>query len=131
MNKKSLWAVLAGVIFIVAVTTLVDILLHLAGAYPPMDQPLDDAHAILATAYRIVIGIIGGALSARLAPAQPMQHAIALGIVGSVLGLVGVVVTWNKELGPHWYPIALAVLALPQCWAGGRLYQMRAAAAAA
>jgi hypothetical protein len=32
---------------------------------------------------------------------------------------------WNRGLGPRWYPIALAVLAIPQCWVGGRLYVMR------
>jgi hypothetical protein len=35
------------------------------------------------------------------------------------------VATWNRGLGPTWYPIALAVLAIPQCSAGGRLYVMR------
>ena len=42
-----------------------------------------------------------------------------------VLGLVGVVATWNLGLGPRWYPIALAVLAIPQCWVGGKLYPMQ------
>ena len=39
MNGKSIWAVVAGVLFIVVVTTLVDALLHLLGVFPPMDQP--------------------------------------------------------------------------------------------
>jgi hypothetical protein len=51
-----------------------------------------------------------------------MKHAMILGIVGTILGLVGVVVTWNSELGPKWYPVLLAVLATPQCWVGGKLY---------
>ena len=42
MTGKSVWAVAAGVLFIVIVTTLVDIVLHTVGAYPPWDQPLDD-----------------------------------------------------------------------------------------
>jgi hypothetical protein len=29
------------------------------------------------------------------------------------------------DLGPRWYPIALVVLAIPQCWIGGRLYEMQ------
>ena len=37
--------------------------------------------------------------------------------------LVGAVATWNAGLGPHWYPIALVVLALPQAWLGGKLYE--------
>jgi len=48
-----------------------------------------------------------------------------LGYVGVVLGLVGVVATWNLALGPKWYPIALVVLAIPQSWAGGRIYEMQ------
>ena|SRR5438876_6448658 len=122
MNKKSIWAVVAGVLVIIVVTTLVDIVLHLAHVFPPMDQPINDSLALLATSYRIVISVGGAWLTARLAPDKPMKHALILGLVGTVLGLVGVVATWNRGLGPRWYPIALAVLAIPQCWAGGRLY---------
>ena len=46
-----------------------------------------------------------------------------LGIVGTVLGLVGVAATWNLGLGPRWYAVLLAVLAIPQCWLGGWLYE--------
>jgi hypothetical protein len=126
MNMKSLWAVVAGVLFIVIVSTLVDIVLHAAGVYPPMDQPLDDRLALLATSYRIVVSIAGAWLTARLAPYRPMQHALILGVVGTVLGLVGVVATWNRGLGPRWYPVLLAVLAIPQCWLGGKLYERSA-----
>jgi hypothetical protein len=102
MNKKSIWAVVAGVLFIIIVTTLVDIALHALGVFPPMDQPLDDKLSLLATSYRIVISIGGAWLTARLAPANPMKHALILGLVGTVLGLVGVVATWNRGLGPRW-----------------------------
>ena len=122
MNKKSIWAVVAGVLVIIVVTTLVDIVLHLAHVFPPMDQPINDSLALLATSYRIVISVGGAWLTARLAPDKPMKHALILGLVGTVLGLVGVVATWNRGLGPRWYPIALAVLAIPQCWLGGRLH---------
>src|SRR5438093_5818108 len=103
MNKKSILAVVSGVLFIIVVTTLVDIVLHATGVFPPMDQPISDALALLATSYRIVISVAGAWLTARLAPAKPMKHAMILGYVGVVLGLVGVVATWNKGLGPRWY----------------------------
>ncbi len=125
MNMKSIWAVIAGVLFIIVVTTMVDIVVHMTGVFPPMKQPINDALALLATSYRIVIGIAGAWLTARLAPDKPMKHAMILGLVGVVLGLVGVVATWNLGLGPRWYPIALAVLAIPQCWAGGRIYELQ------
>ena len=125
MNKRSIWAVVAGVLVIIVVTTLVDIVLHAIGVFPPMDQPINDALALLATSYRIVISVGGAWLTARLAPDKPMKHAIILGFVGLVLGLVGVAATWSRRLGPRWYPISLAGLAIPQCWAGGRIYEMR------
>jgi len=125
MNKKSILAVVSGVLFIIVVTTLVDIVLHATGVFPPMDQPISDPLALLATFYRIVISVGGAWLTARLAPNKPLKHAMILGYVGVVLGLVGVVATWNLGLGPRWYPISLVVLAIPQCWAGGKIYEMQ------
>jgi hypothetical protein len=40
VNRKSIWAVAVGVVFIVVVTTAVDVVLHVAGVYPPWDQPI-------------------------------------------------------------------------------------------
>jgi hypothetical protein len=56
-----------------------------------------------------------------------MQHALVGGVVGLVVSTVGAVVTWNKGpvFGPHWYPLALIVLAMPTAWAGGRLREMQ------
>ena len=128
MNRntwKSIGAVAAGVVTIIVVTTAVDIVLHVARVFPPMDQPINDALALLASSYRLVISIAGAYLTARLAPDRPLRHAIILGWVGVILGLVGVVATWNLGLGPRWFPISLVVLALPQCWAGGWLYARR------
>jgi len=119
---KSIRAVTIGVVVVVIVSTLVDFVLHAIGVLPPTSQPLPDMSALLATAYRFVIGIAAAWLTARIAPDRPMAHAMFLGYVGFVLSLVGVVATWNMGLGPHWYPIALVVLAIPQCWIGGRLY---------
>jgi hypothetical protein len=127
MRMRSVWAVVAGVLFIIVTTTLIDLVLHAAGVLPPMDQPLTNALSLLATSYRVVFGVAGGWLTARLAPQNPMRHAMILGYVGTVLGLVGVLLTWNQGLGPRWYPIALAVLAIPQCWAGGKLHEMQSA----
>src|SRR5689334_11315332 len=98
MTKKSLVALAAGVLVVVVVTTLVDIALHVAGVYPPLDQPIDTRLALLATSYRLVIGVYAAWLTARLAPTGPMKHAMILASIGVVLGLVGVVTTWNSGL---------------------------------
>ena len=81
---------------------------------------------MLAISYRVIISVGGAWLTARLAPEKPLKHAMILGYVGVVLGLVGLVATWNLGLGPRWYPVALVVLAIPQCWAGGKIYEMQA-----
>ena len=79
----------AGLFFIIVVTTLVDIVLHAVRVFPPIDQPIKDDLALLATAYRIVISIAGAWLTARLAPDRPMKHVLILGLIGTVLGIVG------------------------------------------
>jgi hypothetical protein len=128
MNKttlKSIGAVVAGLLLIIIVSTLVDIGLHTAKIYPPVGEPMTNALALLASSYRLVIGIAGAWITARLAPARPMKHALILGAIGMVLGFVGVVATWNMGLGPRWYAVSLAVVALPQCWFGGWLVVRR------
>jgi hypothetical protein len=122
---KGSFAVIVGVLTIIIVTTLVDLVLHAAKVFPPWGQPINNAHALIASSYRLIIGIAGGYLTARLAPDRPMRHALILGWVGTVLGLVGVFATWNAGLGPRWYAVSLAVLALPQCWLGGKLYERK------
>ena len=120
---KSILAVIAGILFIIIVSTIVDQVLHAVSVYPPEGEPLTDALALLATAYRFVIGIAGAWLTARLAPQNPMKHVMILAGIGIILGLIGVLATWNKGLGPRWYAIALVVLAIPQCWLGGKSYE--------
>jgi hypothetical protein len=78
VKGKSIWAVVAGVLFIIAVTTLVDIVLHVANVYPPQGQPLTDSLSVLATSYRFVISVAGAWLTAKLAPLDPMKHAMVL-----------------------------------------------------
>jgi hypothetical protein len=73
----------------------------------------------LALAYRTVFGVAGGWITGKLAPGRPIAHAVVLGVVGGCAALAGVIAMWG--VGQHWYPIALVVLALPECWLGGRL----------
>ena len=118
-------AIVAGIGFVIIVTTIVDLILHVAGVYPPMDQPMGNALAVLASSYRLVISIAGAYLTARIAPDRPLWHAMMLGYAGVVLGLIGLIATWNLGLGPRWYPVSLVLLAIPQCWSGGKLYELR------
>ncbi len=77
----------------------------------------------LAAAYRTVYTAAGAYVGAWLAPDRPMWHAMLLGYLALAANLVGTVATWNRgpAFGPHWYPLTLVILAVPSCWAGGRL----------
>ncbi len=116
---RSTGALLLGFFAVVVLSLGTDQVLHVLNVYPPWGQPMADALFLLATAYRIVYGVAGSYIAARLAPDRPMHHALALGAVGVALSIVGTVATWNAgpEFGPKWYPLALVVLAMPQCWA--------------
>ena len=125
---RSTWAVIAGILFIIVVTTAVDIFLHIIHVFPPMGEPLDDRLSLISSSYRIPITIAGAYLTAKLAPANPMKHALILGVVGVVLGLVGVMATWGMDMGPKWYPISLPILSIPECWLGGLIFTRRTVA---
>ena len=120
---RRIGAVLAGLLAIVVVSSVTDAVLHATGIYPPLGPPMGDALFLLALAYRIVYGIAGSYLTARLAPDRPMQHALALGLIGLVLSTAGAVAMW--EAGPAWYPLAVIAIAIPSAWAGGRLHGMQ------
>ena len=81
----------------------------------------------MATSYRVVIGVAAAWLTARLAPSNPMKHALIAGALGATVALIGVIATWNKNLGPHWYAIVLVILALPQSWLGAKLLELQGA----
>jgi hypothetical protein len=120
---RSIGAVFAGLLFIVVLSILTDVVMHATGVYPPWFHYMPDSLFLLATAYRIVYSVLGSYLTARLAPLQPMLHALILGVVGVLLSIAGALSTWNKgpEFGPKWYPITLIVMAIPLAWVGGKL----------
>jgi peptidoglycan/LPS O-acetylase OafA/YrhL len=120
---RSAWAIVAGFLGVVLLSLGTDELLHALKVYPPWDEVMSDRLFGLATAYRAVYNVIGCYLAARLAPARPMRHAMLLGWVGVFVALLGAVATWSHQpsLGPHWYSVALVVLALPCAWVGGKL----------
>ena len=122
---RSIGALLAGFVVVVVLSLGTDLGLHAAGVFPPFDQRMSDALFALATAYRTVYAVVGGYVTARFAPDRPMGHALVGGFIGVGLSTLGAVLTWNRALGPHWYPLALIVTALPTAWVGGKLRTMQ------
>jgi surface polysaccharide O-acyltransferase-like enzyme len=122
---RSVWAIVAGFLLVVALSTGTDVVLHKLGTFPPLGERMADRLFVWATIYRTVYGIIGSYLTARLAPYRPMWHAMLGAVIGMILGTVGAVVTWNKDLGPHWYPLALIVTGIPCAWIGAKIREMQ------
>ncbi len=117
---RSILAVLSGFVTVFALSLGTDVVMESSGILPPATQP--EAYVPwmlgLALAYRTIITIFGGWVTAKLAPAPVMKHVAALGIIGTIGGIVGVFVGW--KFGNQWYPIALALLAYPSVWLGGK-----------
>jgi len=122
----SIWAVVAGFLAVVILSIGTDAGLHAAGIFPGLGKRMSDGLFVLATIYRTIFGVVGSYITARLAPYKPMKHAMIGGAIGMVLATIGAVATWNKDLGPRWYPVALVVGALPTAWVGARLLLMGA-----
>lgn len=135
---RSIGAVIAGIVVGVALSILTDVLLRAAGVFPSLGVRMADSLLLLASAYRTAYSVLSAYVTARLAPSRPMFHALVGAFIGIAVSTLGAIVTWNAgpQYGPHWYPIALIVLALPTAWAGGRIREaqiekVRSAAAGA
>jgi hypothetical protein len=127
-HPRRLWrstaAVFLGFVAVVVLSLGTDQVLHVLQVYPPWGQPMyDPGLNLLALSYRIVYSVVGSYIAARLAPRNPMRHAVALGVVGLVPSMAGVIATIPMDLGPAWYPIALVLTALPCAWLGGALHR--------
>lgn len=119
---KSIGAFVAAVVAVFVLSYGTDFLLHATGL--PVLQ-LNYASWPLVAAiivYRNAYNVLGGYIAARLAPARPVGHAVAVGALGCVGALAATIATWNMHLGPAWYPLSIVALALPSAWAGGRVF---------
>ena len=131
-TSRSVLAIVVGILAAVIPTLATDAVLHKTGFFPPLGEWTPNGPLAVATGYRIVFSIFGSYIVARLAPNRPMYHALISGGIGVGVSLFGAIATWNSNLGPHWYPIALVITALPCAWMGGkmRLLQLREHASA-
>ena len=119
---RRIGAVLAGFFLIGLLGFLMDTLLQQVGILPiPTEHKFETGHALLALSYHLLFAILGGFVTARLAPDHPLAHALTLGILGmgiSTLGLIAIIV---QDLAPAWYGWALIICSIPVTWLGGKL----------
>ena len=122
---RSLGAIVAGFLAVVILSIGTDVVLHRLGIFPPLGQRMADRLFAWATVYRTIYGIFASYLTARLAPNRPMWHAMVGAGIGMLLGSAGAIATWNKDLGPRWYPVALVIQGIPCAWIGAKIRELQ------
>lgn len=120
---KSVLAILAGFLTVAVLSTVTDLILEGTGVFPSAEDQLKygSSTGLLMTAlfYRSIYTILGGFVTAKLAPQHKMKHVKILAGIGLVGGILGVIAGW--QYGNHWYPIALAITAIPLVLIGGKV----------
>ncbi len=115
---KSILAVIAGFLTVAVLSTVTDEILHATNIMPRLNiLPMNDA--LLALTYRSVFTVLGGFVTAWLAPQNAMKHVWILAGIGLLGGLGGALGT--PGYGPEWYKWAIAIEAIPLVWLGGKL----------
>lgn len=124
---RSILAVLAGIVVGIVLSTGTDFGLHAIGLAPApsLKDPWPNYLLGVATAYRSIYGILASYVIARLAPNRPMGHSLVAGALGLVVSSLGAAAAWSTTVGQHWYPVALALTALPTAWIGAKLWLMQ------
>lgn len=122
---RSILAILAGMVVGIVFATGTDFGLHAIGFAPSVKEQWPNHLLALATLYRSIYGILGSYIIARLAPNRPMGHSLVAGTLGLVLSGLGAAAVWSTTLGQHWYPVLLALTALPTAWMGAKLRLMQ------
>ena len=122
---RSILALLGGIVVAIVLSVGTDLGLHAIGLVPLQSERWPNQLLLLATAYRSIYGVVGAYIIARLAPNRPMGHALTAGALGMVVSIVGAAAMWSSTIGQHWYPVALALTALPTAWIGAKLRLMQ------
>lgn len=120
---KSIGAVAGGFLVILILSIATDFALKAAGILPYDHLFVSTGLILVVIFYRAVYSLIGCYLAAKLAPRNPMKHAIALGVLGLIISTIGAIAA--ADLGPAWYGWTLVVIALPIAWLGGKLFEVR------
>lgn len=118
---RSVWAVVAGFLFIMVLSLGTDAIMNTM--WPKFFNANGGTSNVvilcLTIVYVGVFAVVGSYITARLAPSQPMKHALILGVTGLAFTVAATTRLWNTE--PAWYNILNVLLVMPYAWFGGRL----------
>ncbi len=118
---KSIWACFVGILVGVVLSLGTDLILQHKGVIPNGNLWVAPSIILLIIVYRTIYNVLGAYIVGKLAPEKPMKHALIVGVLGTIVSIIGVFVCLKLHLGPLWYTVTLAVLAMPSAWLGGKL----------
>src|SRR5438552_4369800 len=94
---KSVWAVIAGFLFILVLSLGTDAIMHAVA--PRLFDVRGGTHDLVVLVLMIVyVGVfatVGSYITARLAPSSPMKHALVLGALGLLFTIIGTSRMWD------------------------------------
>ena len=118
---KSIGAGVAGIVVGAGLSFGTDFILESVGVLPHGNLYVSTWLIWGVLFYRSVYNVLGFYVVARFAPNHPMRHALVLGVIGTLVSVIGAVATANMNIGPAWYAWTLAALTMPAAWLGGKL----------
>lgn len=122
---KGIAASILGIVIGVFLTLGTDYVFESAGILPHDNLWVPAALIWYVLAYRAVYNIIGSYIVARFAPHHKFRYIMAVGALGTIVSIIGALITKDMNLGPTWYAWTLALLSLPSAWIGWKVYKDR------
>jgi peptidoglycan/LPS O-acetylase OafA/YrhL len=122
---RSILAVVAGtLVLLVAAMTTDAVLLKLFPTFTDAQGRISsNAVAFLMMSYAIAYCALAGYVAALVARRREVAHALALGVVLTLALIFPTIKFWDTT--PAWYHVALFVLTIPACVAGGRWRELQ------
>jgi hypothetical protein len=120
---RSILAVIVGYFVtaagVMATAAVINVLFPLASPEAEFARFHSVPWLMLALSTGIVFAIVGGYVAAVIAKRAETKHALALGILMVVLGILTMAIEFGKY--PLWYQLALVVVPLPAVMVGASL----------
>ena len=121
---KSILSVLAGaVVWSLLWFALYGVLMAIPGAVHADGSIHSVPVLLLILISSVVMSVLAGYLTARLAPSSPIAHGVALGVLQLTLGIYFQTQSWS--LVPIWYHLSFLALLLPGNVYGAWLFTQR------
>jgi hypothetical protein len=119
-------AIITGSLITIILSITTDMIMVSLGVFPPLDSGefnFNNRLLLIAFFYRSVYSILSAFVIALIAKEKYRKAVLISGIIGTVIGLIGLVVMWEKSKAAWWYPVSLVVFAIPLALLGGKIYK--------